>query len=93
MEVHALQVLGATDVAPEKSLTAVHAVDSETGEELSLALDQGARAQYTQLLTQHTAEIRNHCLSHQIQFASAIAANNSPEDVAVATLSRMGLFV
>lgn len=93
MEVHALQVLGSSDTNPYPSEDAAQAVDSETGEELPLALDEGARARYSSLLSKHTSELRHHCLSHQIQFASTSASDLPTEENAIQTLSRMGLFV
>lgn len=93
MEVHALQVLGRTDINPYPTEDAAQAIDSETGEELPLALDESAREQYSTLLNKHSSELRNHCLSHQIQFASAESSDLAAEQTAIETLSHMGLFV
>jgi uncharacterized protein (DUF58 family) len=93
MEVHALQVLGSSDTNPYPSEEAAQAVDSETGEEIPLALDEASREQYKTLLSKHTSELRHHCLSHQIQFASTSTSTRSAEETAIQTLSQMGLFV
>lgn len=93
MEVHALQVLGSADTNPYPNETAAHAIDSETGEELPLALDEAAREHYNSLLSKHTSELRHHCLSHQIQIASTHTSTTPVEQTAIETLSRMGLFV
>jgi uncharacterized protein (DUF58 family) len=93
MEVHALQVLSASDITPCPSMSAATVVDSETGENVPLALDDDARAEYTALLQKHSDELRQHCHSHQTQFTRCVTSNEAPQDIAIDTLAHMGLFV
>ena len=93
MEVHALQVLSASDITPCPSMSAATVVDSETGENVPLALDDNARAEYTALLQKHSDELRQHCHGHQIKFTRSVTSNEPSQDTAIDTLAHMGLFV
>jgi uncharacterized protein (DUF58 family) len=94
MEIHAVQVLGPSDHTLDSSASGATLVDSETGSVHGIELGATAQAEYANLLSDHIAAVRQHCLSHQISFTSAkLKADDSPEDVALATISSMGLFV
>lgn len=92
MEVHAVQVLGETDVSLESSSGALTVSDSETAEVRGVALDSASSARYTELLEDHVRKVREHCLGCHIKFTSTTAAG-SPVEEGIDTIRRMGLFV
>jgi uncharacterized protein (DUF58 family) len=93
MEVHALQVLSASDLTPCPSLGSATVIDSETGETVPLALDEDARATYSALLEKHANDLRYHCHGHQIQITRSVTGDDSAQEIAIETLAQMGLFV
>jgi uncharacterized protein (DUF58 family) len=92
MEVHAVQLLGPSDIEPDPGSSGSTLTDSETGEALSLALDSDSRERYRALLTQHTDAVRKHCLSHQIKFVCA-EVHEPLAECGIETLTSMSLFV
>jgi uncharacterized protein (DUF58 family) len=92
MEVHAIQLLGSSDIEPDPGAIGATLTDSETGEQLGLSLDPESRARYAQLLQEHTNTVRNHCLSHQIKFVSTEVKEPLAE-CGIETLTNMSLFV
>ncbi|MCX6114466.1 MAG: DUF58 domain-containing protein [Proteobacteria bacterium] len=92
MELHAVQVLHASDLNPAPESAAISVTDSETGEQLGVMLDSEARNHYQHLITQHNRRIREHCLSNQMQFVSTVASSD-PHHGATDTITRMGLFI
>ena len=59
-----------------------------------VALDPDSRERYAELLTIHNRAVREHCLANQISYTLAtLGADQSPESVALETITRMGLFV
>lgn len=92
MELHAVQVLGESDLAPESHSGALTVSDSETGEVRGIALDAASQVQYAQLIKDHIRAVREHCLANRVQFASATAAG-SPVAEGMDAIQRMGLFV
>ncbi len=92
MEVHAVQVLGESDLELEPTFDALTVSDSETGEVRGVALDSGTQEHYSGLLSDHIARVREHCLASQVKFISA-TASGSPSSVGLDTIRRMGLFV
>jgi uncharacterized protein (DUF58 family) len=94
MEIHAVQVLGPGDHTLETSSSGATFIDSETGSTHGLELGPSTQSEYAALLTEHSKAVRQHCLSHQISFTSAqLSEEDSPQDVALSTISAMGLFV
>jgi hypothetical protein len=94
MEIHAVQVLGASDCSLEGALGGATLIDSESGATHGLELTLDSQAAYEKLLASHIAAVRAHCLSHQISFTSARThSKESAEETALATISSMGLFV
>jgi len=91
MEVHAVQVLGPRDVSLDSG-SGCTVADSETGELRGLSLDEGTRERYARILEDHTSRIREHCLTNHVQFTS-VPITSSPVDVAINTITHMGLFV
>jgi hypothetical protein len=92
MEIHAVQLLGASDVDPAPASDGSTLIDSETGEELGLSLDAASRARYQEMLARHTDAIREHCHSAHIEFVSARVAEPMADNN-LEILRSMGLFV
>jgi uncharacterized protein (DUF58 family) len=94
MEIHAVQVLGPGDHTLDASTGGATLIDSETGSLHGIQLSVDTQTEYAALLSEHISSVRQHCLSHQISFTSAkLGDNDSPETIALATISSMGLFV
>ena len=92
MEVHAVQVLGQTDVSLDSSLGGVTVADSETGEVRGVSLDPESRSRYATLLDEHIDQVRRHCFAHQIKFSSTVASGD-PVSAGLDAIQNMGLFV
>jgi hypothetical protein len=92
MEVHAVQILGESDLSPSPGSMGQTLVDSETGEPIGLSLDPTSRDRYTRALHDHIERIRHHCHSAQVQFVSTVA-REPLADTSIDTLTHMGLFV
>jgi uncharacterized protein (DUF58 family) len=92
MEVHAIQLLGRSDIEPDPGSPGATLTDSETGEQLGLSLDPESRARYTELLQQHIDAVRNHCLSRQIKFVS-MEVREPLTECGIETLTNMSLFL
>lgn len=92
MEIHAIQLLGLTDIDPAPESDGATLVDSETGRELGLSLDPESRTRYHEALSQHTSAIREHCLGAHIEFVSA-RVNEPLSEHSLEILRSMGLFV
>jgi hypothetical protein len=94
MEIHAVQVLGPDDSSLDSSSAGQTVVDSETGLTQGIALSTDSLSLYRQLLTDHIAAVRQHCLSHQISFlTTSLVDEASVEETALAAISSMGLFI
>jgi hypothetical protein len=94
MEIHAVQVLGPGDHTLDSSAGGATLVDSETGSQHGIQIGAETQAEYATRLSEHISSVRQHCLAHQISFTSAkLGDHDSPEAVALATISSMGLFV
>ena len=92
MEVHAVQVLGPLDIEPGKGTIGATLVDSETGESLPVSLDSESRSVYQARLQSHNKQVREHCLSSQVQFTSTII-EEPISACCIETLNNMALFV
>lgn len=94
MEIHAIQLLGPTDVAPAPVQSGATMVDSETGAEQGISLDPDSRALYHQLLTAHTHSVREHCLRNQMTYTlTTLHDEQASAELAIDTITRIGLFV
>ena len=94
MEIHAIQVLGATDLKPIDDTRQATFVDSETGATHGLSFNVDVAQRYNELLTEHNGALREYCLQHQISYIQTVADSKRPlERVAVDTITHMGLFV
>ena len=69
LDITALQVLGPNDINPLESHTSLVAVDSETGEEVDLALDSRQRQEYAALLEEHNRKLQQLLSSASIRYA------------------------
>ena len=93
MEVHAVQVLSPLDIDPSKATGGEATLtDSETGEELPLALDARSISTYQKRMLAHVSSVRSHCLAHQVQFTSQVAEQPLSE-TCIKALREMSLFV
>jgi len=81
LDITAIQVLGANDIKPLEQQTHVLAVDSESGEEIELSLNDDARADYDDLLAEHNARLREYFASARIAYALAPAAEGARDFV------------
>jgi uncharacterized protein (DUF58 family) len=70
LEVTALQVLSPHDLAPASGHEEVIAIDSETGAELTLSLNDESRKEYAFLLEEHQLSIKHYCAERAIPFAT-----------------------
>jgi len=95
MEIHAVQVLGPGDTSLQGAGSGAVLIDSETGATQGVQITRATEQQYSTLLAQHNAEVRQQCLGAQISFtgASIQAVEASVEERALETVGRMGLFV
>ena len=92
MEIHAIQILGDSDVDPAPGSDGGTLVDSETGQPLGISLDDASREQYQALMASHTQALRDHCLAAHIQFVSA-RLKQPLADNSIDILHQMGLFI
>jgi uncharacterized protein (DUF58 family) len=94
MEIHAVQVLGPGDLALQSSGGGVVLLDSETGGSRGVEVTPATAAQYTTLLREHNAQVRQDCLSAQVSYTEVILGQGaSIEQCALEAIGRMGLFV
>ena len=73
LDITAIQVLGATDMKPLPGQNRARAVDSESGEEIELNLDDDARAEYCELLAEHNKKLQTFFAGARISYALAAA--------------------
>ena len=92
MELHAVQILGPSDISPSPESGGETLVDSETGEPIGLSLDPASRDRYAIALEGHIERVRDHCHGAQVQFISTVAREPLAQ-TSIDTLTRMGLFV
>ena len=94
MEIHAVQVLGQRDHTLDTARSGETLLDSETGALQGISFDPDSQSLYQHLLQQHIANIRQHCLQNQISFhTTRLHDDDSIEQVALTTVSSLGLFV
>jgi uncharacterized protein (DUF58 family) len=90
LDITAIQVLGPHDLKPLEANGDAIAVDSETGEEIELSLDDDARGKYNYLLGQHNKQIREFFGSRRIGYAS-VRSNEDLSTFTLSALSKTGL--
>lgn len=90
LDVTAIQVLAPSDVNPLAQRDAAIAVDSETGEEIELSLDDEARGEYQVLMDEHTDLMQGFLTRHRMHFVQVLSdqplAEAMLQDIAVTGL-------
>ena len=83
LDITVIQVLGESDVDPLSLVQAgspgAYVVDSETGEELELTLDDEAREEYGYLLMQHNRKIREFLVEANVHYQLALSSYSVSE--------------
>lgn len=79
LDITAIQVLGPSDINPLQEYDSAIAVDSETGEEISLSLDAEARDQYSRHLLAHNTQLQAFLKESKINYALALSQKDLGE--------------
>ena len=87
-ELSLIQVLAPSEA--ELKLSDAHLVDSETGEELQLVVDEHTKEAYQELLKQHIGELEDYCYSGSIAHFLT-TSNSSVEDIVLKELPEQGI--
>lgn len=90
-DVAALQVLGAAEMDPPFAEGALVVQDSETGAEMPLQWNAGARRRYREALDQRIRELADSCRGRGIDAALYVAERNTTDDI-IGVLTAMGVF-
>jgi len=90
LDVTAVQVLGPHDLQPFALNTDAIAVDSETGEEVSISLSEQSARDYTEFLEQHINTVRRLFLESRIGFCQTTTSDDFSQFV-IQSLARTGL--
>lgn len=90
LDITALQILGPHDIQPLSEIGQALALDSETGEEVEVIMDEETRAQYDAMLKEHNQGLRELCHSRQVSFA-ATRSDQSLLDFVIDNLTSIGL--
>jgi uncharacterized protein (DUF58 family) len=85
LDITAVQVLGPADLNPLEGMEQAVAIDSETGEEVELQLNDEARAEYEYLLSDHNRHLKNFLLESRIPYVCAL----SNEDLSGFVVNRL----
>lgn len=90
-DVAALQVLGAAEMDPPFAEGALVVQDSETGEEMLLQWNEGARRRYREALDQRVRDLADACRGRGIDAALYVAERNTTDDI-IGVLTAMRVF-
>ena len=90
LDVTAIQVLGQADINPLNSTASALAIDSETGQELELSLDEKQRSDYGILLMQHNQLLKQYLFDCRIPYALALSSQTLI-DIIQGSVSETGL--
>lgn len=90
LDILAVQILGPNDIAPFEELDYLIAVDSETGDEVELALTEDVREEYGVRLAEHNHLLREYLAEARIGYALGIS-NQPVPDFVVNELSKATL--
>jgi hypothetical protein len=94
MEIHAVQLLTRAELELEGEKSGAVLIDSETGATQGIEISQATSRRYSDLITRHNAQVREHCLGARVSYTQAILEQDeSVEDRAIETVGDMGLFV
>ena len=91
LDIAVIQVLTRQEIDPPFSNGGLNLVDSETGSEIKLQWDAGARKEYQAKLAHHNSEIRSFCHRSGIHYSLYITDRDLGEFV-FATLPAIRLF-
>ena len=86
LDIVMVRLLGDSEINPFANMSNVLAVDSETGEELPLVLDDDIRSQYSTLLEDHTIKLQHYLLSHGARFI----ATDTSESLSKCVIEKLG---
>lgn len=81
LDITAIQVLGANDLRPLEDNGRVIAVDSESGQEVQLNLDDEDRTEYRRLLREHNDKLQSFFSGARIAYSLALAEEGVPDFV------------
>ncbi len=90
LELSAVQVLGENDLTPLPNSEFARVVDSESGEELEIQLDERSRVQYSALLEEHKRALEQFLFESQINYSIAEVAGGV-EKFVLEQLAKTGL--
>jgi uncharacterized protein (DUF58 family) len=90
LDITAVQILGHSETNPFEGITAVTAVDSETGEEIDLTMTDKTRRTYERLLEEHNSSLKSYFASAAIAHTRASSGQHLGE-IMINNLSATGL--
>lgn len=90
LDVTAIQVLGHSEINPLAGMQSARIVDSETGEQVEIALSEEARSEYAELLKEHNQKLQEFLASAQIGFVQSLP-DQSLSQFVIDNLSKTGL--
>jgi hypothetical protein len=90
LDIKAIQVLGPNDFEPFPEVSSLRAIDSESGEELELGLDEGGRREYRYLLDEHIEQTKDIFAQGRVNWTLAPSTQDLTQFV-VENLPKAGL--
>ena len=81
LDISAIQVLSDSDLAPWLNATQATFVDSESGEEMTLLLDNNGQEQYQRILKRHNQELLQYLLDVQISYSQTVASQEFDQSI------------
>ncbi|MCB0311515.1 MAG: DUF58 domain-containing protein [Bdellovibrionales bacterium] len=90
MDITAIQLLAPSDLKPLADVQIARAVDSETGEEIELAVNSNLQDEYDYLLKRHNHEIQEYFVGAQVEYVQA-RSDQAVTDFVIKDLSKMSL--
>lgn len=90
LDLTAIQVLGVSDINPLPGATSAVVVDSESGEEVELVMDEEVRQEYGSMLVEHNEKLKQFLAQRRISYALAMA-NDELADIIMKVLPSTGL--
>ena len=91
LDIHAIQILGETDLNPLNLGEQARVVDSETGTEVELVMSERRSREYQAILDEHNTEVGDFLASAAIPYSTALPGQ-STEKFIIEKLSRTSLF-
>ena len=90
LDITAIQVLSPSDLAPLQGSGDTLAVDSETGEEMQISLNEDASGRYEYLLGQHNKQMREFFGSRRVGYA-LVRTDDELSSIMLTNLPKTGL--